>query len=488
MGTGMAASVKLPERISTGSAGLDEILCGGLLARRGYLLRGGPGLGKTTLGLTFLSSGADNESALFIGFQEPEDELRANAYSVGIDTSGIHFLSLAATEEFFTEAEAYDVFAASDVEQTPMVNAVLEAVEEHRPTRVFVDSLTQLRFLTADLAQFRKQVTSFLRFLAQRGATVVFTSESTTEVPDDDLQFLADGIIELAWGPTSATLAIKKFRGSGFRRGRHPYRVDGNGFGIFSQTLPPPQEVVDAAPDQFASGNPELDAMLHGGIEAGTVTLLTGPTGIGKSTLAGMFAAQAARAGRRAAVYQFEEELNGWLIRLRTLGVEVDEPRHAGQLILEQVEPLRYFAEEFADVVRSQVETYKLQLVVIDSIAGFSMALGAEHEANRPLHALVKTLTRLGVAVILINENRAIVEAAQITESQVSYIADNVIYLRYHESGAVMEKTLGILKKRLSGFDSCQRRFEVAPGGIHISDLQEAPSVGNDSDGAGAPG
>jgi circadian clock protein KaiC len=84
--------------------------------------------------------------------------------------------------------------------------------------------------------------------------------------------------------------------------------------------------------------------------------------------------------------------------------------------------------------------------------------------------------------VVLINENRAIVESAQITESQVSYMADNVIYLRYQESGAVLEKTIGVLKKRLSGFDSRQRRFEIARGGIYLSDLDEAPPVGGDGD------
>lgn len=465
--------VQLPDRVSTGSAGLDDVLHGGLLARRRYLLRGGTGLGKTTLGLSFLTAAGEGETSLFIGFQEPEDELRANAYSVGIDVSRVNFLSLSATEEFFTEAAAYDVFAASDVEQAPMINAIVEAVDRLRPSRVFVDSLTQLRFVSADLAQFRKQVTSFLRFLTDRGATVLFTSESTAEVPDDDLQFICDGIIELEHGTSSGVLSIRKFRGSDFRRGKHQFRVDRDGFEIYSQVLPPPQQLIDTAPEQLVSGNRDLDAMLHGGIEAGTVTLLTGPTGIGKSTLAGMFAAEAARVGRRAAVYQFEEELNGWLTRLRALDVEVDTPRNDGRLVLEQVEPLRYLADEFTNAVRERAATDHLELVVIDSITGFTMALGAENESNRPLHGLVKTLARLGVAVILINENRAIVEATQISESQVSYIADNVIYLRYQETGAVMEKTMGVLKKRLSGFDSRQRRFEIAAGGIHLTDIED---------------
>lgn len=467
-GRGGNPAITPPERVSTGTAGLDEILSGGLLARRRYLVRGGPGLGKTTLGLNFLTAGADGESSLFIGFQEPEDELRANAASIGIDTSGVNFLSLAPTEEFFTGAEAYDVFAASDVEQAPMINAVVTAVEQTRPTRVFIDSLTQLRFVSADLAQFRKQVMSFLRFLSERGSTVLFTSESTREVPDDDLQFISDGIIDLQRAPSCGYLTITKFRGSGFLRGTHQFRVDGAGFHVHNRILPPPQQVVDTAPGQLSTGNAELDDMLGGGLEAGTVTLVTGPTGIGKSTLGGLIAVATARSGRSAAVYQFEEEMNGWMARLRALSVDPDTPLREGRLSLEQVEPLRYLAAEFTNMVCAQVRDLGLDLVVIDSVGGFELALGGAEEVREPLHALIKTLSRMGVTVVLLNENHAAVGNLKVSEREISYIADNVIYLCYVQTGDALSKLLGIMKKRLSGFDSSQREFEVATGGIRI--------------------
>lgn len=465
---GMNSTRAAPERVSTGTTGLDEILDGGLLARRRYLVRGGPGLGKTTLGLNFLATGGDAEPSLFIGFQEPEDELRANAASIGIDTSGVNFLSLAPTEEFFTGAEAYDVFAASDVEQAPMINAVIAAVDQIRPTRVFIDSLTQLRFVSADLAQFRKQVMSFLRFLSDRGATVLFTSESTREVPDDDLQFIADGIIDLQRAPSCGYLEITKFRGSDFLRGAHQFRVDGAGFHVHTRILPPPQQIVDTSPVQLSTGNAELDAMLGGGVESGTVTLVTGPTGIGKSTLGGLFAVETARAGRAAAVYQFEEEMNGWMGRLRALGVDPDSPLREGRLSLEQVEPLRYLAAEFTNMVCRQVRDEGLDLVVIDSVGGFELALGGAEDVRAPLHALIKTLSRMGVTVVLLNENHAVVGNLKVSEREISYIADNVIYLCYVQTGDALSRVLGIMKKRLSGFDSSQREFEVATGGIRI--------------------
>ncbi len=322
--------------------------------------------------------------------------------------------------------------------------------------------------MSADLAQFRKQVMSFLRFLSERGATVLFTSESTREVPDDDLQFISDGIIDLQRAPSCGYLTITKFRGSGFLRGTHQFRVDGAGFHVHNRILPPPQQIVDTAPVQLSTGNAELDAMLGGGVEAGTVTLVTGPTGIGKSTLGGLIAVETARAGRTAAVYQFEEEMNGWMGRLRALGVDPDTPLREGRLSLEQVEPLRYLAAEFTNMVCGQVRDQGLDLVVIDSVGGFELALGGAEEVREPLHALIKTLSRMGVTVVLLNENHAVVGNLKVSEREISYIADNVIYLCYVQTGDALSKLLGIMKKRLSGFDSSQREFEVATGGIRI--------------------
>lgn len=138
-------------RVGTGIPELDDILHGGLVAGGAYLIRGGPGRGKTTLGMHFLATAPDDEPALFIGFQEAEPQLRANAAAIGLDLSRAHVLSLMPDEHFFAGAEGYDIFSAADVEAEPLADAVVEAVERTAPRRVFVDSITQLRFLSADV-------------------------------------------------------------------------------------------------------------------------------------------------------------------------------------------------------------------------------------------------------------------------------------------------------------------------------------------------
>lgn len=463
-----------PIRVSTGVEGFDVILDDGLIARRRYLVRGGPGLGKTTLGLSFLSAAGKHDPSLFIGFQEPADEIRANASSVNIDVSGIEFLCLTPDEDFFVRGEAYDVFSASDVEQGPMVEAIVEAVERVGPKRVFVDSMTQLRFMSADVYQFRKQAQSFLRFLVERGATVMFTSEASRQLPDNDLQFLADGVINLTRTGMHSTIQVSKFRGSRFHPGPHQFRLNEHGFSVYPRLRPPNAQVDMSKSEQFSSGNDALDAMLSGGLEASTVTLVTGPTGIGKSTLTACYAIKAATNGHKAAVYVFEEELSTYLERLRALGLDVDSPMKRGNLVIEQIEPLRYLADEFTSMVRDQVEKDGIGLVVLDSVTGFDLALDPSEDVGRPLHGFAKTLSRLGVTVFLVNENQVTTEKLVVSDRDISYLCDNLIYLRYFQSDAALGRCIGILKKRLSDFDHELRLFEVAQGGIRVGPLSDS--------------
>ncbi|MCX7683185.1 MAG: recombinase RecA, partial [Anaerolineae bacterium] len=226
-------------RISTGVHGLDEIPNGGLIPRRAYLIRGGPGCGKTTLGLHFLAAGlARGEKTLCITLTEPESQIRQNAKQRGIDLSGVAFLDLTPTPDFFTQVETYDIFSPAEVERAPITQQITAAVEAVRPDRVLVDSMTQFRYLSADPFQYRKQVLSFVRFLIEHGATVLFTSESSPEAPDADLQFLADGVIELQREGDQRSLSILKFRGSGFRQGRHSMRLDEEGMKVFPRLTP----------------------------------------------------------------------------------------------------------------------------------------------------------------------------------------------------------------------------------------------------------
>ncbi|HOJ14960.1 MAG TPA: ATPase domain-containing protein, partial [Deltaproteobacteria bacterium] len=245
------------DRVSTGISGLDEILDGGLIPGRTYLVRGGPGKGKTTLGLHFLVSGkAKGDKALFISLGEPESSVRRNAERQGLDLGGVSFLDLSPTPAFFAEVETYDIFSPAEVEREPITRRIVEEVENLKPSRVFIDSMTQFRYLAADPFQYRKQVLSFLRFLVERNATVLFASESSSEAPDDDLQFVCDGVIRLNDAPEGRSLSVSKFRGSSFLGGRHAMVLGGRGMEVFPRLVPEAYR-KEFARETIPSGIPE---------------------------------------------------------------------------------------------------------------------------------------------------------------------------------------------------------------------------------------
>ncbi len=466
-------------RASTGVAGLDEVLRGGFIAGRTYLISGPPGTGKTTLGWHLLTDGLRaGESVLYISFAEPEAELRANAALSGFDVDGVHIVDLSPPPELFARAETYDIFSVGEVEREPTTARIVEAVESLRPRRVFVDSMTHLRFLASDGFHFRRQSLSFLRYLADKGAVVVVTSESTAETPDDDLRFIADGVIELDLDQRARTLCVLKFRGSGFQAGRHTLVLGESGATVYPRLIPA-QHGVRYDPDPLASGLPRLDELLHGGIERGTITLISGPTGVGKTTLGIQFMVRAAQSGIRSTVYTFDEPGETVLRRCEGIGMDVRRMIAQGTLAMTDLEALRYGPDEFANLVRRDVEEHGTRIVMLDSVSGYRMSVPGGDLAER-LHALGRYLQNVGVTVLLVDELRELT-SFRATEVGISYLADNVVFLRYVErivdGSAQLRKGIGILKKRMSDFEKTVRDFEITSTGIRIGEVLRLNSL-----------
>lgn len=473
---------------------MDEVLKGGLIAQRSYMVRGGPGTGKTIWGLHFLDwSASQGETCLFVTFGESEAELKRNGRLLGFAMDRLLFLDLSPNSDNFADGPDYDIFPPSDVERAPVARRIRDKVTELRPSRVFVDGMTQLRQLSPNAFQFRKEALSFLRFLVENGCTVAFTSESN-EGPDEDLQFLADGVITLESAAGKRDLVVTKFRGSDFRPGRHTLKLTGQGMEVFPRLLPEDFS-FPFSPDSLPFDLKELDDMLEGGLERGTITILTGPSGVGKTTLGMQFASAAARRGERAAVYVFEEPCASLLRRCGNIGIDAEKRLAEGTLSLVQVEPLRYTADEFALMVRDEVERRKARVVMIDSVSGYRLSVRDENLVTH-LHALSKYLQNMGVAVLLINEVEAITGDFRVTDVGVSYMADNIVFMRYLELGGELTKAIGVLKKRLSDFEKSLRELRISGRGIEIGQplrglrgiLSGAPEWTDGPEAAGARG
>lgn len=454
-------------RLSTGVDGLDEVLHGGCLPGRAYLLRGGPGSGKTTLGLHILTAGVRrSESTLFITLGESVEQIHANAAQIGIDLTNVHFLDLSPSTSAFTAMESYDIFSPAEVEREPMTQKIIEEVQRLQPQRVFLDSITQFRYLSNDAFQFHKQVLSFLRFLKEQHATVFFTSEGGADIPDDDLQFMSDGVFSLLFSDEIRTINISKFRGSAFRIGHHTMRLTERGMQVFPHLLLGKNKLTSSV-ESISSGMPEMDELLHGGLERSTVTIFTGPSGVGKTTLGLQFMKEAAGRGEHSLVYLFDEREETLLQRCEAVNIPVRAMRERGTLQIKQVEPLEFSPDEFAYMVRQDVAMQGAQIVMIDSVAGYRLSVKG-NDLVQHLHALSKYLQTQGVAVLLINEVESVTGDFHVTEAGISYMADNIVFLRYLEIRGEIHKAIGVLKKRLTNFEKTLREIEITHYGIKV--------------------
>lgn len=452
-------------RLSSGVSGLDQVLHGGLLSQRAYLVRGGPGCGKTTLGIQYLAHDTAGGS-LLVTLGENEGQLRTNAARGGLDLDEVAVLDLSPAQPEAQDLN-YSLLESWDVEGSAVHDAIVDHVRRHRPARIFIDSLTHLRYLSADLFQFRKQVMSLLRVLTDAGATVLFTSEDSPGSEEQTLPVLSDGIITLELTEHGRLLSVVKMRGSDFAAGTHYFHLGAGGMTVYPRLLPQ-EHIRQVDHETLGSGIPEMDVLLHGGIERGTVTLISGPTGVGKTTLGAQFIRAAAARGERSVIYNFDERESTFLVRCQQLGLPIEDLVEKGSLCFRGIEPLHYNPDFFAAVVREEVETNGAMMVMIDSLSGYQHAVRGENLQER-IHALCRYLTNMGVTVILVNEVMSLTgPQAQVSEYGVSYIADNVILLRYIELDGELRKTVGVLKKRAGNSERTLREFELGAGGVQV--------------------
>jgi circadian clock protein KaiC len=459
------------ERLSTGVDGLDRILRGGLIGQRGYMLRGPPGAGKTILAFHFLAAGAAaGETSLFVNLEEDLDDLRENAERLGFDTDRIDFLDRSPGATVFTQDDSYDVFTAAEVEQEPLTEDIVERVRELEPDRVVVDPLTQLRYLASGEYQFRKQVVGFMRFLKSVGATVLFTTQETDQLPTDELQFISDGTVAIESTEAGRRIAVPKFRGSGAESGDHAVRITGEGVRVYPE-LRPGDHGRTFTEESVSAGVDGVDDLLNGGIERGRTTILSGTTGVGKTTLATQFAAAAAGRGERAVVYLFEEDRRTFLTRSEGIGIPVQDRIDDGTLRVEAVEALERSPQEFAHRVRREVEEEDARFVVLDGVAGYRLTLrGEDHRLVRRLHALRRYLNNMGVVTVLVDETDDVVGGFQPTSHNISYLADNIVFLRHLELEGELRKAIGVLKKRTSEFERTLRQYSITEDGITVGE------------------
>ncbi|MFW6269365.1 MAG: ATPase domain-containing protein, partial [Bacillota bacterium] len=338
--------------------------------------------------------------------------------------------------------------------------------------RIFFDGITQLKYLTSDKYKFRKLILSFMNYVMDYNTTILLTSEVGTINSDDDLQFMVDGIIHLEYKNQNHTIEIKKYRGSSFKKGSHTLKFKSQGITVYP-LLSSINFNEEYDRGQVSSGIPEINKLLHGGIEKGTTTTITGPSGAGKTTLGTQFIKEGAGKGIKSIIYTFEESNKTLLKRSKAIEIPLDEMIQSNNLIIKKVNPLEYTPDEFSNEVREDVEKNKASIVMLDSITGYFLSFNSHHKEQkmlRGLHALCEYLKKNGVTVFMINEMKNITGDFKVTDYNTSYLADNIIFLRYLEIHGKLKKAIGVLKKRMSGFENTMREYRITRSGIKVGE------------------
>jgi circadian clock protein KaiC len=461
-------------RARLGIPGLDEILHGGLIPSRLYLIDGNPGAGKTTLALHFLREGISaGERCLYVTLSETAEELKAGAASHGWSLDGVELVELIADESEFDGDSQLTMFHPSEIDLTETTRKVLAAIERINPRRLVFDSLSELRLLAQSSLRYRRQILAFKQFLVGRDCTVLMLDDRTSEATDMQLQSIAHGVICLdskapSYGRSRRELQILKFRGSDFNSGLHDFVVRRGGLTVFPR-LSAGQHVDHIARSFITSGVTDLDTLLGGGIERGTSTLLIGPPGSGKSSIALQYAIAAANQGDHAVVYAFEETKSATMVRSRGLGLIINEGTGPGEILVQQIDPAEISPGEFAHRVREGVERNDARVVIIDSLNGYLNSMPTDRFLTAQLHELLAFLSNRGVATFIVVAQNGMMGASMQAPVDASYLADSVVLLRFFEHAGQVKKAISILKKRTGAHEESIRELSFDAEGIHLS-------------------
>jgi len=456
-----------------GIPGLDDILLGGLRRNRLFLFEGSPGAGKTTLALQFLREGArDGEKGLYITLSETEAELREVALSHGWSLDGgIDIFELAPPENLLDETQQQSLLYSSDLELGETTQRIFEAMERVKPSRVVIDSLSEIRLLAQSSLRYRRQILSLKHYFAQRHATVLLLDDMTAEVDDKTVHSVAHAVVRLEelipdYGSERRRLRVMKYRGQPFRSGYHDFTIQTGGVQVFPR-LVAAEYRKRMTSSVLASGIAKFDKLLGGGIESGSSTLVIGPAGTGKSLIVMTMAVAAVKRGERAALFIFDEELGLLFTRSKGMGIDLQAMRDDGRLFIEQMDAAEVSPGEFAHKVRSSVEKEGIRTVIIDSLNGYQNAMPEEQYLILHMHELLQYLNRLGVATFLTVAQHGLVGDMKSTVD-VTYLADTVLLLRYFEAFGEVRRAISVLKKRTGRHENTIREFSIDSTGLNM--------------------
>jgi circadian clock protein KaiC len=461
-------------KLPTGVSGLDEILGGGLPEYSFNIVAGAPGGGKTTLAhqVVFANATPERPALYFTVLGEPALKmLRYQQQFRFFDpdklTTAVRFVNLS------------QVVLEKDLDA--VLAEIVREVEAAKPGIVVVDSFrTVVRKAGGGTGEVELQ--AFVQRLALhltswQATTFLIGEYAEGEVRDNPVFTVADGLFwlyqQVERNSIVRKMQVVKLRGQASVPGLHTFRITDAGVQVFPRTFGLTGRAEKARDRRrLSSGIAELDAMMGGGIPEGDSLLVAGPSGTGKSVLATQFIAEGLRRGEPGIVAIFAERPEEYAGRAAGLGMDFVTPQHDGKLTVIYLRPLDLSVDETMREILDAVERAGAKRVVIDSLAGFEMALapGFRADFRESLYRMIGALTRTGVTIVSTVEVMESFTELALSPYSISFLSDDIVRLRYVEIDGRLRKVLMVVKMRAGDHSKDIREYEVTSGGLRVGD------------------
>ncbi len=397
--------------------------------------------------------------------------MKSSASVHGWDLKGIHLYELPIEEQLSANSQN-TFFHTSEIELGATNEAILNEIRRTKPSRVVIDSMTELKLMAQNPMKFRRQILAFKQFFLQQNTTVILLDDKTSSISDQEVQSIVHGIIKLEqlapeYGAERRRLSVSKLRGVSYRGGYHDFSIRTGGLAVFPRLIAA-EHGIQRGSELLSSGIPKIDELIGGGVERGSSTLVLGPAGAGKSTIVIQYAAHAASEGNHAAVFTFDEGVHTVLGRSKGLGLDLQKYVDNGSLSIQQVDPVQLSPGEFVSLVRQSVDCRQAKVVVIDSLNGYMNAMPEERFLTLQMHELLTYLSQMGVTTFLVCVQHGLLGMNMETAVDVSYLADNVFLLRYFETQGSVKQALSVVKRRAGPHERSVREIQLSSTGIKL--------------------
>ena len=467
-------------KLLTGISGFDDVSMGGVPRRRATVVAGQAGSAKTVFAGQFLAEGVrQGQPGVFVTLEESADDLRANLSTLGFDIAAWE----AAGDWQFVDASPVatrgedGTLQLSPYRVETLAAQIGHAVDATGADRVSIDSLNAVLRLHDDDRSARALIRQLIASLRTMGVTVLLTVE-TAEDPGGALssygieEFVADNVVLLHHRPEGRvrrrTVEILKMRGAMHHRGEVSFTIlPGQGLLVLPMVRMHTGELT--APQRVSTGCTGVDDMLDGGIFSGSSTIVSGPTGAGKTLLATQFVAAAAAAGESSLFLAFEESRDQVLRSAQGWGYDFARYEADGLLRIAAAYPDVASLDDHLVEIEALVARHRPTRVAIDSLTALER-LGSVDSFREFAARLTATLKAAGVTTLMTVSAQTLLGGPSVTESHVSALADGILLLRYVEVDGEVKRGITVLKVRGTRHDNRVREYTITDRGAVVGD------------------